>query len=135
MTLTNPTPVVTQLSTQLQACASWTGGTNVWYPFAPDGTAGEFAVIEDGDSRRTTYAEGAVPLLSGECAITIWKATDIGTLEAYGRTILRELMSQFTGLYFRDGTVGLCSDLGRAKEAAGETQRGIVLRLTHGLNA
>lgn len=136
MSLTNAPPIITQLSTQLQACSSWSGAslsTNVWYPEAPEGTAGPYVVLGFGRQTFTKYAEGAAPVRSGELFFTIWKADTIGNLETLAQSLIAELMTADTGIPFRDGDGMTATDLGNARIAAGETLLGVSATLTHGL--
>lgn len=136
MSLTNPPAIITQLSTQLQACASWTAAglsTNVWYPSAPEGTAGPFAVLGFDSQRFTKYAEGAEPVRSGDLFVTIWKADTAGNLETLAGDLINDLMTADTGIPFRDGENGRAELIGPAKEAAGETLNGVSFTLSHGL--
>lgn len=136
MSLTNAPPIITQLSTQLQACASWTAaglGSNVWYPTAPENTAGPFAVLGFESQRFLKYAEGAAPVRSGDLFFTLWKADTVGNMEILAQAIVVELMTADTGIPFRDGTAQRAADIGDAKEAAGETLIGVSAILEHGL--
>jgi hypothetical protein len=137
VTLTNAPPIITQLSTQLQACTAWTSaglGSNVWYPEAPEGTAGPFAVLGFGTQTFTKYAEGAAPIRGGDLFFTIWKADTIGNLETLAQTLVVQLLSRDTGIPFRDGSGMNATALGDAKIAAGETLLGVSVPLSHGLN-
>lgn len=136
MSLTNAPPIITQLSTQLQACAAWSSAglsSNVWYPEAPEGTAGPYAVLGFGRQTFTKYAEGAAPTREGELFFTLWMADTIGNIETLSQTIIAQLLTQDTGIPFRSGDGMLCTALGDAREAAGETLLGVSAPLTHGL--
>ena len=136
MSLTNPPPIITQLSTQLQACASWIAASlssNVWYPEVPEGTAGPYVLLGFGTQQFTKYAEGAAPTRSGDLFFTIWKADTTGNLETLAQSIIAELMTADTGIPFRDGDGMNATALGDAKEAAGETLYGVSVTLSHGL--
>lgn len=135
MTLTNPTAYITQLDTQFRACASWTGGTNTWYPFAPDGSALPFAVLES-TQQRTPYAEGARGLPSNDFVIAISAALAVGQMETLAENIVNELSIQFNGgIPFRSFSYDLSSDIGAAEIAGGETSRTITISGTSGLNS
>lgn len=140
MSLTNPPAVVTQLSTQLAACASWTGGTtNHYYPIAPSGFSVPAAVLDDQQARRGIYASDAPGALTGTVVITIIDSAanrTLGQLETFGRTILKELTDQVSGLAFRDGEVGLVDDYKPATEAGEGTaaMRSITLSIPYGLD-
>lgn len=136
MTLTNAPPIITQLSTQLQACAAWTAAglsTNVWYPEVPEDTAGPYVLLGFGTQQFTKYAEGAAPTRSGDLFFTIWKADTTGNLETLAQTILAQLLTQDTGIPFREAEGMTATALGDAKEAAGETLYGVSATLSHGL--
>jgi len=137
MSLTNPPAIITQLSTQLQATASWIAAslsTNVWYPEVPEGTAGPYVLLGFGTQQFTKYAEGAAPTRGGDLFFTIWKADTTGNLETLAQSILVELMTADTGIPFRDGDGMNATALGDAKEAAGETLYGVSATLSHGLS-
>jgi hypothetical protein len=136
VTLINPPPIITQLSTQLQACAAWVSAglsTNVWYPEAPENTAGPYAVLGFGRQGFVKYAEGAAPVREGELFFTIWKADTIGNLETLAQAIVAQVMTQDTGIPFRDGEGMNSTDLGNARIAGSETLLGVSGTLTHGL--
>lgn len=140
MTITNAPAMVTQASTQLAACAGWTGGTaNHWYPVAPDGSAVPFAVIDDQTAGRQIYASDAPGLPSGTIVITIVDsaARTIGQLEELGRTILAQLIAQASGIPFKSGEVGLVDDFRPATEAGEGTGalRSITMSIPYGLDA
>lgn len=137
MSLTNPPPIITQLSTQLQACASWSSAglsTNVWYPEVPEGTAGPHVLLGFGSQTFTKYAEGAAPVRSGDLFFTIWKADTIGNLETLAQSILAELLTPDTGIPFREADGMTATALGDAKKAAGETLFGVSATISHGLS-
>jgi hypothetical protein len=141
MSLTNPPAIVTQLSTQLAACASWVGGNgNHWYPEAGTSATVPFAVLDDQNASRRVYASDAPGLLSGTLVITIVDSAanrTLGQLEAFGRTILAELVAQVAGIAFKDGEVGLVDDYKKATEAGEGTaaQRSITMSIPYGLDA
>lgn len=137
MSLTNAPPIITQLSTQLQATASWIAAglsSNVWYPEVPEGTSGPYVLLGFGTQQFTKYAEGAAPTRSGDLFFTIWKADTTGNLETLAQSILAELMTADTGIPFRDGEGMTATALGDAKIAAGETLYGVSATLSHGLS-
>ncbi len=141
MSLTNPPAIVTSLSTQLAACASWVGtNTNHWYPSAPDATTAPFAVLDDQNAALDIYASDAAGLLSGTLVLSIYDTTanrTLGELETFGRTILKELLAQVSGIAFRSGDVGLAKDVQPATAAAEGTSalRVITLSIPYGLKA
>ena len=141
MSLTNAPAIVTSLSSQLAACASWVGGTaNHWYPVGPDASTPPFAILDDQNARRTVYASEATGLLKGTLVITICDSganRTIGQLEAFGRTILAELLAQVSGIAFRDGEVGLTQDYRPSTVAAEGTGalRSITMTIPYGLDA
>lgn len=135
MTLVNPTAFITQLDTQFRACASWTGGTNTWFPNAPDASALPLAVLESTQSR-TPYAEGARGLPQNDFVIAISAALTVGQMELLAENIINELSTQFNGgLPFRDFSYDLSSDIGAAEDAAGETYRTVTISGSAGLSA
>lgn len=141
MSLTNAPAIVTSLSTQLAACASWVGSTtNHWYPEAPDAPTVPLAVLDDQNASRRIYASDAPGLLTGTLVITIVDSAanrTIGQLEEFGRTILKELLTQVTGIAFRDGEIGLVDDFRKATEAGEGTGalRSITMSIPYGLDA
>ena len=133
MSLTNPPPIITQFDTQLRACADFYSGATTWYPEAPEGTAGPYYVLGFGRQTFTKYAEGAAPTREGELFFTAWKADTIGNLESHAQAMVAQLMTQDTGIPFRDSDAMTATDLGNARVAAGETLLGVSATLTHGL--
>ncbi len=139
MSLTNAPAIVTSLSTQLAACASWVGtNTNHWYPAAPDGSTAPFAVLDVQDRRRTIYASDAPGNFNGTLVISIFDSTTnrtIGQLETFGDTIHSELVAQVSGIAFRAGEVGLVQDAQPAATAAEGTGglRSITISIPFGL--
>jgi hypothetical protein len=132
MTLINPPPVVTQLRNQLLLCQSFIDvgidTAKIHYPNAsPSGDLADtmpFAVIAEQTQKRTKYAEGAIPLVSGTLGVTIYadetSFPTIGDLETFGRQVTLDLGSQFYGLHIRDSECGLASDLSPGQRAAEE---------------
>lgn len=136
MSLTNPPAIVTQFSTQLAACASWTTGTaGHWYPSAVGNIATLHAVLASLTETRTRYAEGADGLPSGTLKAMVYVPDTIGNAELLGRALILELCAQYTGLMFTSGNVGLSADPGPAKVASGDTLQAIELTVNYGLSA
>ena len=137
MSLTNAPPMITQFSTQLQACASWTAAslsTNVWYPEAPEGTAGPYVVLGFASGQRfEKHAEGVTPIPSSDLFFTVWKADTTGNLETLVGAILSELLTQVTGIPFRSGDGMNAAEVGAARSAAGETLYGVSATVSQGL--
>ncbi len=131
--LTNPPPAVDALADMLDLCASYAMDT--WYPFAPDGTTGTFAVLSPVDERRSRYAEGMTAIPSGSLLLTIYRDTTIGTLETQAQAVQKELVSLSVGLLLRGATVGRCAEAGPALEAGGEARKAIDITIEYGLNA
>jgi len=122
MTLTNAPAIVTQFSTQLAACASWSTGTaGHWYPSADPGIATLHAVLASTNEDRTRYAEGANAIPSGTLKAAVYTPLSIGEAEALGRSLIDELLAQQTGLMFTGGNAQLSADPGAAKQADGNT--------------
>lgn len=151
MTWSNPPPTVTQFRTQLLLCPALVAlGATVdrfHYPSAvPSGDNYDqmpFLVLADLNTKRTRYAEGTIPLVSGVLAATIYVDEDtlnnVGGLETLARQVLIELGQQQFGIAFREFDVGLASDLSPGQRAAGEdtTQgayRTIQITCPYGLN-
>lgn len=140
MSLTNAPAIVTQLATQLAACTSWPGGatSNMWYPSVPWASATlPLAVLEESDRTWTPYASGAGALQGGTLRATIHYATtsDVGTVEAIGRTLLGEILAQNPGICFRASDCGL-SGIYTSAEAATDTGTiALQLTLSYGLTA
>jgi hypothetical protein len=140
MTLTSAPAIVTQLSTQLAACASWPGGatTNHWYPSVPWASATlPLAVLEESERTWTSYAAGAGGLQGGTLKVTIHYAAsaDIGTVEAIGRTLLGELLAAAPGICFRSSDCGLSGAYTSAEAATDTATIAIQLSLAYGLTA
>ena len=141
MSLTNAPAIVTSLSSQLAACASWVGSTtNHWYPSAPDASTAPFAVLDVQDRRRQIYASEAPGLFSGVLQISIFDSTanrTIGQLETFGDTIMSELLAQVSGIAFRSDEVGFTQDAQASATAAEGTGalRVITISLPFGLEA
>lgn len=134
MSLTNPPAFITQLDTQFRACASWTGGTNTWYPIAPDASTLPFAVLETTQTR-TPYAESTRGIANNDFVISITAALSVGQMETLAENIINELSSQFNGgLPFRSFSYDISSDIGYAEIAGGETSRVIAISGSAGLN-
>jgi hypothetical protein len=140
LSLTNAPAIVTQLSTQLAACASWPGAStsNHWYPSVPWSSATlPLAVLEETDRTWTSYAAGAGGLVSGTLKATSHYAatSDIGTVVAIGRTLLGELLSAQPGIIFRSSDCGLSGTYTSAEAATDTGTIAIQLTLAYGLNA
>lgn len=140
MSLTNPPAIVTQLSTQLAACASWPGGatTNHWYPKVDWSSATlPLAVLEESERSWSSYAAGAGGLASGVLRVTVHYATssDDGTVETLGRTLLKELLAQDPGILFRQSDCGLSGTYTTAEIARNTGTIAIQLTLAYGLSA
>lgn len=141
MSLTNPPTSVSQLSTQLAACAGWVGGaTNHWYPAAPNGSTAPFAVLDEVDVRRTRYAADVVGVRGGTLTVTIYDtqaARTIGQLEDFARTIEGQLTAQVSGLIFGDSSISLVDDVQPGALAAEGTAalRCVTITLPYGLEA
>lgn len=136
-TWTDPPAIITQLRTQLVACASWSTGINaVNYPELPvlSGATFPLALLSEGSRTFDTYADGAAPLAGGMLQVVIHSTGTIGVTEALGRTILSELLAQWSGIPFRPGDCGLSSDPSPAKVAGGSSYRTITLNLAWGLS-
>ena len=134
MSLTNAPAFITQLDLQFRACASWTGGTNTWYPGAPDGSAYPFAVY-DTTQTRTPYAESTRAIANNDFNISIAAVLSVGQMETLAENIINELSAQFNGgLPFRSFSYELSSDIGASEIAGGETARVIMISGSAGLN-
>ncbi len=138
MSLTNAPAIVTTLSTQLAACASWPGGatTNHWYPEAPTGSTAPFGVLAEVNRRRQIYAADAPSLPGGTLSISVYSTGTIGTLEDLGRSLLAELLTQHSGIAFTAGEVGYVADTQGATDAAQPSTalRTITISLEYGVN-
>ncbi len=140
MSLTNCPAIVTQLSTQLAACASWPGAStaNHWFPDVPWGSASlPLAVLEESERTWTTYAAGAGGLIGGTLKITIHYAasSDAGTVESIGRTLLGELLAAAPGICFRSSECSLSGVPTSAETATDTGTIAIQLSLAYGLTA
>lgn len=151
MTWLNPPPIVEQFRAQLEDCpclvAIGMTQSRFHYPSAdPTGDNADpmpFCVIADLNTRRTRYAEGTIPLVSGTLAATIYVDEDslnnVGDLETLGRQLLIELGQQFYGIPFKELEVGLASDLSPGQRSVGEdtnqgAYRTIQIKCPYGLN-
>lgn len=131
--LTNPPPAITAAANMLDLCASY--ALDTWYPFAPDGTTGDFGVLNPVDESRNRYAEGMTAIPSGSLLLTIYKAGTIGVVETQAQAVQKEVCSLSVGLLLRRATVGRCTEAGPSLEAGGETRKAIDITIEYGLNA
>ncbi len=139
MTLTNAPAILTQLATQLAACASWPGGavTNMWYPtVAAAGATLPLAILEESERGATVYASGANALTSGTLKIQIHYASssDDGTVESLARTLLGELLAQTPGIIFRSGECSVSGTVTNAQIARDSGTIAIEMQLGYGLS-
>ncbi len=137
MSFTDAPDPLTQLATQLTACAGWSSGSGaIHYPESPDFTGATFplAVLADESRSVGRYAVGAAGLVSGTLVIRIYGTGTIGVTEALGRTILSQLLAQEGGIVFRSSECGLSADPEPGR-IAGDAQeiRSITLSLPYGL--
>ncbi len=139
MTLVNAPAIVTQLSTQLAACASWAGGTGAcWYPRVVWASASlPLAILEESEAAFTPYAAGCSGLASGALKLTIHSASssDDGTVETLGRAILSQLLAQQSGIIWRTSECGLSGTFSSAEAATDTATIAIILTLGYGLNS
>ena len=135
MTLTNAPAIITQLSTQLAACAGWTTTSAThWYPNLPaSGATFPAAVLFEDQRTSSIYAAGAGGLQGGTLGIHIYSSGTIGQVEDLGRTILGQLLAQFVGIPWDSSNCGLSSDTEPGMVAASSDIRDIVLNLPYGL--
>lgn len=136
-TWTNPSTILTQLRTQLVACAGWANGQNaVNYPELAALMSGTFplAVLAERSRTATLFCEGVAAIPGGELEVIIYATDTIGTLETLGRTILDQLLAQASGIPFRPAECGLSSDPSPAKIAGSSDVRSITLKLPWGLS-
>lgn len=136
-TWADPPAILTQLRTQIVACAGWANGQNaVNYPELPvlAGATFPLCVISTVPGSFEAYADGAAPLASGTLQVVIYATGTIGVVEELGRTILSQLLAQWTGIPFRQGECGLSSDPSPAKVAGASAYRTITLTLAWGLS-
>ena len=124
MSLTAPPAVITALRDALIGCAAWTYGTSaVWYPDAPAGTSGPFAVLA----------------LDGRTAsIHIYGALTVGAMQALGYALQQQLMSRFrtggTGLIIAsEPQAGDVTETTDAQTAAGDSLRSITITADIGI--
>ncbi len=137
MSFTGASDLLTQLRTQIVACASWSGGESaVHYPsltFA--GATLPACVVAEGSRTSQTYAAGANGLRGGSLLVTIYTSGTVGATEVLGQAILEQLLAQPAGIPFRNGSVGLCGESTDAQDAASTTVNGIEVTLEYGLDA
>jgi len=136
MPFTGASDLLTQLRTQIAACASWSAGSSgVHYPDVDWASATlPCCVIAEGARTSATYAAGAAGLRGGTFLVTIYTSGTVGACEVLGQAILEELLAQASGIPFRNGSVGVCGQSTDAQEAAGMTANGIELTLEYGLD-
>lgn len=136
MTLTNAPDVITQFSTQLAACSSWTTGTaGHWYPSSVGTIATLHAVLASMNEERTKYAEGASGVPSGTLRANVFVPTSLGDAETLGRALIKELTDQDTGLAFRGGSCALAGEAGPSSVAGGDSMQEIEINMSFGLSA
>ena len=137
MTWTDPPAILTQLRTQLVACAGWANGQNaVHYP-SLDGLMSAtmpLAVLAETSRTAEVYADAVAPIPGGTLQVVIYGTDSVGTMEALGRTILSQLLSQATGIPFRPGECGLSSDPSPGMVAGSSGVRSVTLTLSWGLS-
>lgn len=122
MTWTSPPQIVTDFRDMLLLCASAVaaGLTSGKYHFpsaaatSQDATAADalpYAVLAEVAHDRNRYAEmGILGIPSGRLLAILHINTSAGTLEALGRAICSELMTQSVGLPIRLATCALAAD-------------------------
>jgi hypothetical protein len=138
MSLTDAPAIITQLSTQLAACASWTvGAGGNWYPEAAPSITTTHAVLVPPTSQRTRYAEGARGLLGGQLWILMYivGTQTLGQAETLAASIIDELMNQHDGIPFRSMSFELAQDPGAAKTVGGSTIIPVQISIDYGLSA
>lgn len=140
MAFTDASALLTQLQTQIAACAGWSGGSSaVHYPELAWGSGPTFpcALVSEESRSNVYYAAGAAGLRNGSLKLTIYagSATTLGALETLGQTILEQLLAQQSGIPFRDGEVGMAGDATDASIAAATEVRGVEVTLNYGLSA
>ncbi len=134
----NAPAMVSQLRTQLVACAGWKAPLPaVHYPKADLTDSPELvAVLSELSREMNPYAAGAYGLLAGELQVTLHKKhSSIAEVETLGRTILDQLLQQQSGIPFRTVGCGLSSDPTSAQEAGDSDYVRISLTLGYGLDA
>ncbi|MBA3622959.1 MAG: hypothetical protein H0W48_00515 [Methylibium sp.] len=137
MTWTDPTAVISQLRTQLVACAGWAAGESaVHYPDIEGMAAASYPLAILAESSRTAeaFAAGLDALSGGTLQVVIYGTGSIGTVEELGRTILGQLLAQHAGFVFRASECGLSSDPSPAQVAGGSAYRSVTLTLSWGLS-
>ena len=138
MSLTDAPAIITQLSTQLAACASWTAGAGGnWYPEAAGTLTTTHAVLVPPSSTRTRYAEGARGLLGGQLWILLYVigTQTLGQAETLAGAIINELMNQHDGIPFRSMSFELAQDPGAAKTVGDSTIIPLQITIDYGLSA
>ena len=137
MPMTGASGLLTQLQTQIAACASWSAGSSgVHYPSIEFASA-TFPCCVIAEMNRTSeyYASGASGLRGGTLKITIYSTGTVGATEVLGQAIVEELLAQQTGIAFRSGSVVLAGEATDAMDAAQTTVSGVELDLEYGLSA
>ena len=106
--------IITQMGTQLTACAAWTG-TN-WYPDVDLATATlPIARIDEIDSTQESVGTLAATW-SGTLEVVIYSTATVPVVESLGRTLKAQLLAQSPGIPFRSITVGMNSNMRVARE-------------------
>jgi len=137
MPMTGASALLTQLQTQIAACASWTAtSAGVHYP-SIDFSSATFpcCVVSETSRQSEYYAAGASGLRGGSLKVTIYTTGTVGATEVLGQAIVEELLAQQTGICFRNAGVVVCGEATDAMDAAQTTVTGIELDLEYGLSA
>jgi hypothetical protein len=153
MSWSNPSAVITQWRDQLLLCpvviAVPIVQADVHYPAFAGGDA-EFPdslpciLVQEAPQSRVRYAEGAIPLISGNLRANFYFplsiAVSAGFCETFARQVLLELGQQFnSGLAFSDFETILSSDPRPGARASGEdsstnTYRAVTISVRYGLS-
>jgi len=134
--MTDAPAILTQLQTQLAACAAWSSGSGaIHYPDHDLTTVSTWpvAILAESSRTSTVFAAGAAGLASGVLEITIHSTASIGTVESLARTLVTQLHSAQSGIPFRTGEAGLSSEPSDAAEAGGTAYCSVTITLPWGL--
>jgi hypothetical protein len=133
MTLTNEPPIITQLSTQLAACAAWPAGATTWYPTKPNATSPPFVLLVERSRRVRPYAAGAAGIPGGVLEVDLAVSDTIGNAESLARTLLEQLLAQTSGIPFLEADCGVSAEPTPGEIAGGTSITTITMTLPWGL--
>jgi hypothetical protein len=136
MTLTDEPDIIALLDTKLRACASYPGGSDTWFPEAPENTTGTWFVLVDADDQMDAYAQGCAPIGSGQLAVMIFSTTlSVGDLKQLALDLMAEALTAPGGIKLRSGGAPIANKAGKAKRVSGHTVNNVQITFQYGLSA